>query len=535
LGVSGIALSDGNLLVSDSVGSGQPWFIYFAAADHHQGISAPPSAHGGDSWQLWAAGTSSALVAEFLPPASNPWPFFLDESGTTPTSLSSTAPSWMKEGAVGASLADGRVFVLHSAASGSSAPDGAAAIFDPSTKSFSAIAPQPHFGPAQPAAYATATGEVVSIALGQPIDAFNPTTGTWRSSASTFGSPAPFAPVIARTASGKLFVITIDGTLTGKLYSLDLATLTATPIALSGIAPTTMAAAGGEFLVLDQEPTPSKTATMQLALFDASTGTVVRSLPSPPGINFGLGLVGTSAGCYSLGGVTAYSDTGASTDSNQFSLFAPLALGAACTDPDKCGNGICSGGHCASSCAADSDCYAGTYCKSGACVQALTSGQKCTANTQCLSDACLDNHCCADTHSCAPYVCATVGCTTSCAASSDCATGNVCTGGKCAPPAGGTSKCSDDRTSFTDTAGATHPCNPVLCNVATGICGELCTTNADCAVGTFCESSKQCVPQQVTAAPKSGCALSPGKGSFCCVSGIIVLGMLGRLRRRRNT
>lgn len=257
----------------------------------------------------------------------------------------------------------------------------------------------------------------------------------------------------------------------------------------------------------------------------AQQGLALRSFDGAAGDYF--------AGAVALDGTSAlvgasYATVGSDVTRGAAYAFAPgRATGGACTSATECASAICSSGTCADTCAGSADCAAISYCKAGACVPRLGNGLSCGADDQCQSALCA-TICC--DHACSPYGCDVSGCLRSCSTPAQCASGYDCLGGACVPKA---FKCTPDRTGFNDSAGQLHLCPDVLCDVASGICGQVCKSNDDCPAAGSCDSAQHCVKATGTTPSSGGCtAASPGAGELAWACLVVVV--LGALRRRRR-
>jgi hypothetical protein len=123
-----------------------------------------------------------------------------------------------------------------------------------------------------------------------------------------------------------------------------------------------------------------------------------------------------------------------------------------------------------------------------------------------------------------------------CVATADCAVGSICQSGTCVPS--GVSSCSSDRAQSIAADSSRHSCSPYLCDVATGVCGSICATNADCATNYSCDTTNgQCVSTAYPPASSSkGCSAAAGTSeaasAVACVFGAAVLFSIARRRRR---
>lgn len=134
------------------------------------------------------------------------------------------------------------------------------------------------------------------------------------------------------------------------------------------------------------------------------------------------------------------------------------------------------------------------------------------------------------------FACAGEKCASTCVGDSACVAGHRCSEGKCWPDV---AKCSPDRKSSIDSAGSATKCSPVLCDVASGLCGAVCKSTADCVEGTVCDSTNRCTaPTPLTSdSPTSdggGCSQSRGLPGAMEWAGCALLLALGCRRRARR-
>lgn len=147
----------------------------------------------------------------------------------------------------------------------------------------------------------------------------------------------------------------------------------------------------------------------------------------------------------------------------------------------------CAGDACATSCAGDADCVAGSYCdESGHCAGDQANGQRCDHGGQCASGFCVDEVCCDTACDGVCQTCALSGSAGTCTADADgatCGGGNVCCSGDCQEcctneqcPSSGAPVC---------VAGSCELCgNPGGCPTP----GQICLANGCVTCSAWCAS-----------------------------------------------
>ncbi len=123
-------------------------------------------------------------------------------------------------------------------------------------------------------------------------------------------------------------------------------------------------------------------------------------------------------------------------------------------------------------------------------------------------------------------------CRDHCTVADDCIPGYGCSAGTCAPKG---NNCSADRHASIDSSGKSTVCEPILCDVPSGICGAVCNSQSDCKTGTSCASNKQCVADDAAPSDSGGCGIEPaasGKGGT--LAGLGAWLALAAMRRRRR-
>jgi len=137
-------------------------------------------------------------------------------------------------------------------------------------------------------------------------------------------------------------------------------------------------------------------------------------------------------------------------------------------------------------------CGTGTTCSGSS----LVSARRCNGSGSCSLSG--------TTTSCAPYTCdaSTTSCRKTCASTADCASGFICQGTTCVS-AGATGGCEGSKVINAD--GSRTDCYPFGCSL--GRCRDSCTTNTQCSVGAFCNTTlRQCqAPAAGDADAKGGC------------------------------
>jgi hypothetical protein len=132
---------------------------------------------------------------------------------------------------------------------------------------------------------------------------------------------------------------------------------------------------------------------------------------------------------------------------------------------------------------------------------------------------------------CKPFGCSDTGCRTSCTTASDCANGFTCSGGACIEASGTT--CKPDLTAAVTKDGKELACEPYLCQLSTGACGDSCASSAQCAGGFVCNASKCEPPPAASGDSGGGCSVSRGSKGIMTGSlfALVTLGLLSRRRR----
>jgi hypothetical protein len=235
-----------------------------------------------------------------------------------------------------------------------------------------------------------------------------------------------------------------------------------------------------------------------------------------------------------------------STTPGQCTLAAAGAAGQPSCTPYRCTG---ASADCATSCATDADCVAGSFCNAGQCAALLAGGAPCTAASQCASTYCVDGVCCSTSctgtcqacsnalKSAGPdgtcgdakvdtdphYDCAADDPTT-CGQSGECDGGGQCKlyplGATCAPASCAASVLS---THSCDGFGGcvstvTADCGLYACNAGTASCPTSCTTSADCAAGAMCENGA-CIaklPQGSDCTSSDQCLSGHCADGLCC-------------------
>jgi len=144
---------------------------------------------------------------------------------------------------------------------------------------------------------------------------------------------------------------------------------------------------------------------------------------------------------------------------------------------------------------------------------------------------CLEPAACAGNFACD----GTTKCKTSCTLDDECAAGFACAAGKCVPKAEAT--CSQDGTQSIPSgdAGAPQSCAPYRC-LATGACGNKCTTTNDCADGNTCDTAtQQCTGTAASTDDGGGCMLAGSGGSASAAwIAALLLALIARRGRRSS-
>ncbi len=240
--------------------------------------------------------------------------------------------------------------------------------------------------------------------------------------------------------------------------------------------------------------------------------------------------------------------------------------GGACTTGSQCDSGSCVDGVCcdSASCATCQSCN--TALSPGKCAPVLSAPdppncdgtQSCDAagqcklakaqpcsngGAECATGACVDGFCCASACNQGCEVCSqSLGAPengtcfparSGYAGAPRCSGGFVCDGKSTTCPNGGA--ICDGQHTLTGVDGQQTDCTPYACNAST--CLSLCTTASDCVSPAVCDASRQCVlPPGAGVDDASGCAVSarkPSNSTTVCLSGLMLLGSLAVLRRKR--
>ena len=208
-------------------------------------------------------------------------------------------------------------------------------------------------------------------------------------------------------------------------------------------------------------------------------------------------------------------------------LFERKPTGASCAAPVECRTFACSGGKCVDSCTTDDECLGDTFCDAGKCAAAHVSGTKCKRARQCASTFCVDDFCCSEARSCAPYACALVGCKTACTSNEDCSVGSACNAGKCVAGSGAT--CTKDLLISVGKDGTPTACQPYFCDNGTGQCRVVCSADGDCIKGYVCSSARVCTTPSPPAS-EGGCTIGNASGAPLAL--LALASFIARRRRR---
>jgi hypothetical protein len=216
--------------------------------------------------------------------------------------------------------------------------------------------------------------------------------------------------------------------------------------------------------------------------------------------------------------------------------------------PQGCGNYLCSGPGCGSSCAVDGDCIPAAFCQAAACVTKLGPGAACSGNNQCASGACTDGVCCnsACAGTCMACTAAKKGYGTDgqCGAvalnldpDNDCSSKpnmpcddtGVCDGmGACKKASNGTvcapASCNGNTATPASTCNGTGTCvagAPSNCmnGCSNGVCTGPCAMDSDCGAAGYCDAQGQCAPKKgngVVCALPHECLSASCADGVCC-------------------
>lgn len=231
----------------------------------------------------------------------------------------------------------------------------------------------------------------------------------------------------------------------------------------------------------------------------------------------------------------------------------------------------CRGNECGETCSGDAECAKDAICgPAGVCVATKPLGDSCGTDGECNSGYCVDGHCCnaicnGQCEACDDPSslgrCGTItgpphgsrapckGEGTPCAGQCDgadnsactypggaqsCGEGRTCDQGDCVQ----TSPICVDEVTTQPPGGSPESCSPFACNAATGECRQTCAVTAECAAGFACDAPG-CIEVGGDGASSTddggcGCRVGPVDPSArsAWLAGVIVLGALGRRRRR---
>jgi hypothetical protein len=230
---------------------------------------------------------------------------------------------------------------------------------------------------------------------------------------------------------------------------------------------------------------------------------------------------GNDGQCNGLGACSPVYPAGTSCGASSCDTTTNRAVGKVCDGSGSCGtsvggvscgNYVCAGGSCPTTCTSDMDCTSAAHCQQGACVAKGTNGAACTAASECASGVCADGVCCNAACNGQCEACDVPGALGTCSAVAGAphASRDACTGGgttcggtcdgvrlnECAY-ASATTSCGSTCTNGIATAstcsgagqcvvGQPTSCQTFSCDPATGACRTTCASDADCAGGYSC-------------------------------------------------
>ena len=217
----------------------------------------------------------------------------------------------------------------------------------------------------------------------------------------------------------------------------------------------------------------------------------------------------------------------------------------ACAAPtaSSCGNYVCGGGVCKTTCTADADCVAPNTCQGGNCAR-KPNGLACASASQCISGFCTDGVCCGSSTcpscqacnvnglgSCAALPAGTPAPGAQCPAGPPCGNTGACNGASACQQAAttvscGTASCTGSTftpVSHCNGSGAcatpsTSTCAPYVCG--TNACRADCSADADCVSGYYCTGTNGTCMAKKASGAACGAAHECGTGNctdgFCC-------------------
>jgi MYXO-CTERM domain-containing protein len=211
-----------------------------------------------------------------------------------------------------------------------------------------------------------------------------------------------------------------------------------------------------------------------------------------------------------------------------------------------CSPYVCNGSACSTTCVVSTDCGTGSYCATGQCKPREAQGAPCTTNDGCVSGHCVDAVCCNVACASQCQACDVSGTVGTCTAVTGkphgsrpgCTTDGSTCGGSCNGTVvtsctypGNTlqcraASCNSDvailpaTCSGTGTCPAlqTQACSPFTCSGTK--CGGNCSTDTDCASGSFC-SAGVCKAKLGVGQP---CSANTSCGSSYCADGVCCTG-----------
>lgn len=211
----------------------------------------------------------------------------------------------------------------------------------------------------------------------------------------------------------------------------------------------------------------------------------------------------------------------------------PCGDSSACAT-SHCVDGVCCDKACDGTCEACTAALRGVGAGAGVCgpIAAGKPASECGPCGDARIGTCDGKGACTAEKSACPgnFACAsTTACATTCGRDSDCATGFRCEAGACTPSK---ANCSTDGKSSTGPDGRVTDCGPFACG-STGECLTVCTGTAQCQPGAICDGARCVVaPAADSSGGDGGCSLvvAPSRQAGAW---LVLLLVLGRLRRAR--
>ncbi len=186
-----------------------------------------------------------------------------------------------------------------------------------------------------------------------------------------------------------------------------------------------------------------------------------------------------------------------------------------------CGNYLCAGGACPTSCSADAQCSASAYCMLSNCVPKTVNGTVCTSSSICSSGSCVDGFCCNNTCSATCQACSaakTGGTNGTCASITANTDPDVeCTAASCSGTTLTKAQLCNNAGACASPSPTTTACAPFLCS--TNACTTTCAADSDCTATSYCDGTT-CVAKKAQGAACTGTGNQCSSGNcvdgFCC-------------------